>query len=945
MEDKSSFLIKSNDENNAILMVDTSGSVRGSFTTETIFDKFVSIINNLPHTNFHIVFWNSNVNISDMTDFPNGVRVHQYVIKNGISVKGIFNHVYPKIKNSCLTYPHLGFREISKWLDQGFSKTIYLITDGQIGYNRISYDELHVLKQNLVDEIKKIVINYTGIRLNIIAVESENRYFDKYESMDDVAGCDIFNIISKNKLTKIISKFISYTPNYINGYENINQVCVPTGYIPFRDQYFSRKNICEFIPYLIKVIYEIKDDENKLLKLVQDLSYSISFIVKDKPVHITSSIIRQFCELFRESSLDRLMIEYIFSDSIIDVSSGKASVFATYRSKLKELYKEANKKLLSSTKRSIGLGLESEFMCFPIYNKIIIGGVNLVDKPFRPTTKSMYKESCIKFDGKTIPIIPTKFEINNEIMAEQCLRQWIRAIIGFEHHINITSDNIIYIVMGKNLRIQLSKNISPEIKHGFQNMCQVMLRKKRLNTKDITEEKWLETGEFPTPNNGKEEDLITGLNMVAKDLQMISPVTGTEFRTMSIWFLLCLATGNKNIITHQFHHCEEDLNIDFKNICLAQSLNIFENYPEWCKYSSIPEIEEYRIPIENSLDYVCPITMEDVSSKGGYRFLSHKNNTMSTCRPIQVLSKEGFEMMTGDPTNSPICPICYTKLTLDCFVEIGPKITCDDKPIFSNDDKDIFFTEKRDLSTSVSPPCIPYHQPYIPKVPAVTVNKNNKHVKPVSLSHVKPVSLSTRIGKLVVLKGTIGSGKTTISKKIKKLVENRGGVCIVEGMDKYVVKGLSFKDGFDKINKSISMMISMQCDDKVIVIDTCGESFTKYNCFGHNLSNWDIISIYPNIDSRKTHLDTYLSWSLRNVLRRNSSNANSDFNINPCDAGTDICITVHLKKARKLFGKKFKAVINNTYNLSKDQLIDQLNEKANQHDKFLETFTTNLSKI
>ena len=117
----------------AILMVDASGSVRSPFssTSPTVLDECRRLAKELPHRHFKVLYWNS-PNMND--GFKSGVLKFPYVMtKDKFDVN--FAFVSSKINNHCLTYPNLGFSGIGDWLSEKFSQTVYLLTDGQMGYS------------------------------------------------------------------------------------------------------------------------------------------------------------------------------------------------------------------------------------------------------------------------------------------------------------------------------------------------------------------------------------------------------------------------------------------------------------------------------------------------------------------------------------------------------------------------------------------------------------------------------------------------------------------------------------------------------------------------------------------------------------------------------------------------------------------------------------------
>ena len=275
-------------------MIDASGSVLSKFNDDiTIFGKMEEIIKTIKSDQFRLIFWNSDIEKNGFTD---GIFKIPYVTKKE-AIKQPFTIVKNKITSSCLTFPHLGIKNISEeWISNSDSTHIYIITDGQIGYSSCTSNKLNSLKSDIKNEIEKLFKKFNNIHFHIITIEAKVIDLNQSETLNSIAGGDIFKIILENNLTQYITEFTSYTQNNEKGYKHINNLIVPKGFIPFGDRYFSEMKTNQFIKYLQELVKETKDEDD-LLKILQNLSNSLSYLIKkDKPKNIIKNIINTFCE-------------------------------------------------------------------------------------------------------------------------------------------------------------------------------------------------------------------------------------------------------------------------------------------------------------------------------------------------------------------------------------------------------------------------------------------------------------------------------------------------------------------------------------------------------------------------------------------------------------------------------------------------------------------------
>jgi hypothetical protein len=941
-----------------ILLIDASGSTMfNKFDNVIILDKIKEIIkNNLPEEQFRIIWWNSNTDNSNNSKFTNGLCIIPFIVKKS-TLDQTFAFIKPSISQSCLTFPHLAFTSIpNDWISSTNQTKVYFITDGEMGYGNISYSELNSLKTNLSNSIKNLFEKYNTVQLTIITVEPKNTNFTQIESLISAAGCDVYNVIMNNKLTNYVSKFVSYTPNNLNGFVHINKNIPPPGHIPYEDKYFSELRVGDFIKFLSDKIILNKTSDDELLKIVQLLSTTICYLTKDKPKNVKNDIVNTFCNLFYDTSLDIMLVKFIVSDSVTKESEGSANVFASYRAKLQDLYKQATQLLLTDVKKSIGIN--EHFITLPIMNnannmsnntnnnmKIISGHCRMVNTQITVNNQT-YPNSAIKINNICLPVLPfikcygTNNSNNNytqSLMSQQCLRQWVRVIISKTYNVGILEDSIIYIVLGMVLLIVLS-NVPENIKECYRYLGHVMLRKKRVNT-DITELERLERGELPVPNSGKIEGFYIFMDQVIK----ILGITSDKISKLSLWYLICLALNNEKLIKNQYMHCKTDLDKDFSNF----NTDYLKHANSILQIPNILGIIEYvEIPQEIVLDYNCLITLEDTSITGGYLIKSHKSVVNTVCNPIYILSQEGKDLLL-QTINTSICPICYTKLTAESFEKVGPKPTIDMNNILdplttmnifdSNPNNSKLNSFKSNNSKSNDSKS---NDNYKSSVSAYNKPSNNTYSNVYKPEVVKLDN--KRNGKLVILKGVVGCGKTTIANKLRVECEKRGITYFTEGVDKYCKNGDTIQEAVNKIKQNLREINKLDPDTKIVVcIDSCGEHITSNttNIFDVNFGSWKKYNIWVNLD--RFYIDNYLAWSLRNVLKRGKADEHSNFWLSPLNSSNTLnslntCISVHEKKAAALFGKKKSKVVFGSNRGSIEEVISQLNNNADMYSKHIE---------
>ncbi|XWV24536.1 P-loop ATPase/GTPase-containing domain protein [Tupanvirus deep ocean] len=889
-----------------ILLIDASASTMhagNKFNGELIFDKIKNIIKGLDSDEFRIIFWNSDKerNTDTTNFFTKGIFKYPFVVKKD-KLDLAFATVKPNIHDYCLTFPHLGFDNIpAEWVKPDELTKVYFITDGEMGYRCISQYEMTSLKSALRDSIKRLFNKSSNIQLCIVTVEPRNMDFMQMETLQKAAGCDVYNVIMDNQMTKYITKFVSYTPNYSDGFVHINKNIPPPGFVPFGDKYFSELRTGEFLAYLVDQISKTSD-ENELLKIVQCLSSTVCTLIKDKPVRLTNDIVRTFCNLFNGTSLDMMFVNFILTDAVQKENAGMANVFASYRAKLRDLYSQANDLLHKNVKEAIGIN--EFFMTLPLDDKVVSGHFRLIDKNLN-INRTVYPQSAVSINNVLLPIIPFDFGIFSP-MNEQCLRQWVRVLVHKIYGVNAMEDIVIHIVLSIVLRVVLS-DVDIGLKNSYRRLGTIMLKKKRMHT-DITELARMENGELPTPNSGK-------IGVFYDYMEVINRILGTNLHPMTLWYSFCLALDNPSLISKQLIHCKEFIEQNFPGCEPTALLDVLKD--------KIKPITFHKIPFENVLDYDCLVTMENTSKTGGYRFLSHNNMQGGNCCPVYVLSDAGYKSLLENPKTS-FCPICFTRLDVSMFQAVGPKpVDLEEVVVFPKGTNNIFGNDH-------------YVQP-------MKLSTNNLAVQPNTLQRparnifaTGPIFLNKK-GTVVVLKGTVGAGKSTYSAKMKERIEEMGGQCVVVGTDRYCKTGMSVPEAIMKVKEDL-VKINDFDESKllVVIIDTCGEKSTlnTKNFFDVDFTGWKILNAWPNLERSK--MEEYLSWSLRNVLLRDKPREQDNHYLNPTSAGIGKCVEVHQTKARALFGKKIPRMPVDSM-MNREQAVSRLCDKAESYQKMLDT--------
>ena len=851
MSSHSSDLFVEVSTNTAILLVDRSGSTNTQFNTKgrnliTIFTRMGQICNELPHDNFYVIFWSSpDYNESS---FIGGVSVVPFKVSKGAALTAIFT----KIASSCDgsgTCPSIGFKSIRpEWLVD--NPMVYLVTDGQIGCS-VMRDADN--KAALVTEINRI-----NAQFSIIAVENVDRNFSNIENVNNAAGGDIYNIVAVNKLTGKLSKFISYSPS--GRFVQIDKMKPLDGHAPYGNKCFSMKRVAEFIEHIRSEIRQDSSEDNQI-NIAQRLSATLEVLTRDKPRRLMNDIIKTFSSLF---TIDNNIINYLMLDAVDKERGGSAQVIANYRQNLKNLFAQASNALKTDVSDAIGLS-DVEMFVSPVLNgNIMVGHYRNADKTIH-IRNDVYKRAGWRSDVPVLPMLQSGAPVHQ--LKDQCLRQWLRCIYGELYNITAVSDHIIYLVLCSMLYV-CKATTDENVKTAYREFARCMLLKGRLNT-NKTELDILLEGNLPTTNNGTHEEFI---RMLTDSMRLVG-ITGTWGEC---WYSICKLISNE-LAAKQMKHCL--VSASNANAMDASALNN-DNLTYGPPINIIKESET------NMYDYNCLITLEDLSDVGGHKILSHRFGN-GVCNPIYLLSAEGMNKLLE---NNPECPVCYSHLTSRDFQQIGPKVEVLNGANFETGkfkapvQRDVVCPAASSLSASFV---------------NISIGNSNKSQAKRTTSTLR--NLNDKTGTIVIMKGTVGAGKTTYSAFIKQEVEKRGGVCLTVGTDKHCVRGMRVPDAIQKVREELMSVANINNDDIVVVIDTCGERSHKNNMhdvFGVNFTDWKIVNVWPNLN--RSNVAGYLCWTLMNVMLRQRTAVDSQYWLNPAEAGQDVCRDVHKKKAKAL---------------------------------------------
>jgi len=887
-----------------VLLVDCSGSVNSSFEEGTVFDWFLHIATNLlDGGTFRAMFWNSDtlfgvgrsVDDNHLEFFKRGVKIIPYVITRE-NLSQLFGFVLPNITSKCLTFPHLGFEAIPpSWFSNEEITNVVLLTDGQMGFQNTSFRQFETLKKRLAQSISKMMATYPMARLSIISVEVTDTKLDDItsEALQHSAGGDVYKVLQEERLTRHISKFQTHNLRHPDGYVHLEQTIAPPGFLPFRNTFFSPLKIWQFYRHVGYLIQDLVDTQD-ILKLAQDIVPTLSTHLVNRTAQASEHTIQRFASLFCKSSLDPLLIGFILAEAIDQAQIGAAPLLASYRERNRRLYTEADKILQNDTKNA--LRIVDRFVSLPVNSFVITGSHRLVDTTWR--LKNTYKRCGVKVnpdDDRLLPALPLRFNLDESQMMEQCLRQFVRQILAAQYSVGVTSDAAIYIILGLNFLVSVS-DVSANVKQTYRDICTVMWKKQRSGT-DQTELANLGAGCLPlsTRAGDNRKEFLANLSLVSS--KIIRPTK--PIHPLSLWAGLVEAWNpHGGIARCQRLHCLDALDEDFQgrgdgDSVVSLIVPLLGPKP----------ITQWDIPQERALSFTCPITLDECGESGGRIFVAHKSPGDFICHPLSVLSEEGYQEMIKDPQRC-MCPMCYKPLTPDDFETIGPKTTVVPPDIWLGE---TFFADRIEATKTGG----------INSSSQVGKSAGFRNYNDTSHTTSSSSGSSSRTssgrppmqGTIVFMKGTVGSGKTTLALALQKELEGRGRTVFYESVDHYARQDNNIGAAVKKVKESLrgSLWSCTTSDPVFVIIDTCGEKTQVKNVFGVDFTGWTSRHWLANkIDS---DIKGYMAWSLRNLLERGEPEPSDHFYLTPAHCDVVKCVSIHTRKCRSVLGRKSAVVL------------------------------------
>lgn len=573
----------------------------------------------------------------------------------------------------------------TEWFDNKTSCDIHIYTDGEIC-------------DNPTNSILKLFTN-NNARLFITTVEPNGRDYLKDNCN---AGNRIYEIIRDNGLTNKVKQFSSYNLHHSKTpFISLSNPDVEQGYAPFRDKCFKILEIGKFIKHVDGLIKKIIEDDdtfvddnisenssncsdndsnddvfvnksksenvnylqndvnNKLLKLVHELSLTISYLIKGKSLQIQRRTVDIFCDLFTETSIYKTIRELLLNE-LNNHAHGKATTFQDYKRNREKVFENAQLSLYDNVKQSISLLNNKKYVSL-IMNSNTKNDVIIKTSPDTMKEKIILSDKTYNFAGcrvgnYNVPLLPINVELDHDCF-DQCVRQWIRANYSKKYNVNAASDMILYYFLADAMRIFLS-GCSAETKLAYKNLTYLMLDRIRYGT-TLQEYRYL-LDNPPAPVTGSEDKISFYLtkSMEHINLKDVSPFT--------FWYAFILSFDDKQLIKSQLPYCKDDIKKDkFTVDNLLDKIKLKLNHKQIMEIDCVGVVYDY--------DYTCYLTLDDTSETGGYLIPSHKITNKITCNPNIVISKDGLDMLKKNK-NSQCCPVCYTKLNIKDFCQISSRI-------------------------------------------------------------------------------------------------------------------------------------------------------------------------------------------------------------------------------------------------------------------------------
>lgn len=931
-----------------IVLVDASGSVRNQFeknNTDTVFDVLQRVALELPPPH-RLVFWNSDehsgrapvVDHAHLSFFNRGVKVIPFIVeatvREGTSespLQQMFALVKRSITQKCLTYTHLAFDAIpDSWFSKEQITNVVLLTDGQIGYQNIPLHDKQRLKDRLASSIRTMLDRHSMARLSILTVEPSDEDYttSSMETLMRSAGSDVYQVVCNEQLSGRIVEFVSYNRTHPKGHVHLKQTIAPPGFIPFRSGYFSPIKLWKFFQHVEHLI----ESESDTMRILQDLVPALSVYLAMQSSCVADTTLQRFSALFSKSGLDPLIINFILRDAINSEKTGEAQLLTSYRERNKRLYQQADEILRTDTKNAVHLN--ERFMTLPIGQTIVSGSHRLVEATWTPDRGKPFRRSAAQLvpgDDKSLtPVLPlTQAEWSP--MMEQCVRQWVRQVVAAQYGVHVTSDTIIYVALGLNALAAAMDDV--EMRDMWQRIATVMWRKKRKGGDD-TELDNVVAGNLPiTSHDTNMTEFQRNISFVGTRIlkldRGINPLT-TWCALVEAWM------PGSNVIDMQRRHCLESIKGDFPERGDDEPV-----LPLLRAHFGIV-LERWDVPVERSLDFACPITLEDCSQKGGWVFRPHLSEGGFTCNPISVFSTEGRDDMVS-VVGRCMCPVCYAPLGADDFESVRALKDLPPPPTLWSDVVNPFVKVEvvpRTTGRASGPSSSYSSSSYSSSSSSPSSSSSSSSFRGYA-SASAPISDIKRPpfkGILVNMKGAVGAGKSTLAALLKTTLEEKGYHVFMYSSDHFALQGNSIGAAVGMVKSAMRRDLWSCAPNRVVVIiDTCGDKGGFRNIFGVDFTLWNRLDYWANLDRSNTK--GYMAWTLRNVLQRGTPSVRDHFYLTPESAGVGTCISVHQRKCRGVLGKKTARMLGSMRGVldAKSTVLESIRKEADQYAETLKS--------
>lgn len=186
--------------------------------------------------------------------------------------------------------------------------------------------------------------------------------------------------------------------------------------------------------------------------------------------------------------------------------------------------------------------------------------------------------------------------------------------------------------------------------------------------------------------------------------------------------------------------------------------------------------------------------------------------------------------------------------------------------------------------------------------------------------------------------GITGSGKTTSTEKLKKILKDNGFEVLVVSSDELSKNGITGKQMQSTIFNNIKSFENLTNKFKAVIMDLCNEKGVQTNSFGWDFSEYTDLIFYPNFDQKNNlhNFDEYEAWCLSNVISRKMHSKTTNYWLNPVSAGIDTCINVHNMKANGV-ALLVRCNRQQVPKMNQEQLVKWLKPKADSYTQYLKS--------